>query len=754
MSQSVMSSEHFDPLISEILEQSDANWKASMKDATSVNRRSFLKLVGVAGGGLTLAMSFGPAAFAETADGDLQSLNAYVRVSPEGKIYIYSKNPEIGQGIKTALPMIIAEELDASWDDVVVEQSPIGAIYGRQFAGGSLSIPMNWQSMRQAGATARAMLIEAAAKKWKVDPSTLRTEASKVINANGDAISYGDLAVAAGNLKVPAANSLKFKEKGEYKLLGKRITGVDNLSIVTGEPLFGIDTQLPGMVYASYTKSPRFGGVAKKANLSDIKKLPGISDAFILDAKGSAQELASGVAIIGNSTWAVFQAQKKLKVDWDHTNSSNDSWTAFVEESKKMAGKDGDKVVAERGNVQEGFDSAAKTVESLYTYQFVSHANLEPQNCAAYFKDGKMEIWAPSQTPQGAVGNVGKATGLSADKIKINQMRIGGGFGRRLLNDYVCEVAAIAQKVNAPVKLQWTREQDMAHDYYRPGGFHSFKGAVDGDGKISAWQNHFMTFTNAGRPVSGGSMGKDEFPALNVDNYKLTQTATDIGTQCYAWRAPGACTFAWVVQSFMHELAVAAGRDHRDFLIEVMGEPRWLTEGNTRALNTGRAIEVIKMATEKAGWGKPMPAGRALGLAFHFSHAGHIAEVADVSVDANKKITVHKVTVVGDVGPIVNRSGAENQAEGSVVDGLSTMMDLEITMEGGVIEQSNFHDYRPLRMKNSPEVEVHFIESDFAPTGLGEPVLPPLAPAVCNAIYAATGHRIKTLPISKEGYTV
>ncbi|MGI1678825.1 MAG: molybdopterin-dependent oxidoreductase [Cellvibrionaceae bacterium] len=754
MSQSVMSSEHFDPLISEILSQSDANWKSSMQDAASVNRRSFLKLVGVAGGGLTLAMSFGPTAFAESSEEELNSLNAYVRISPEGAIYIYSKNPEIGQGIKTALPMIIAEELDASWDDVVVEQSPIGSEYGRQFAGGSLSIPMNWQGMRQAGATARAMLVEAAAKKWKVDASTLRTENSKVINANGESIGYGELATAAGNLKVPPAASLKFKEKSEYTLLGKRITGVDNVGIVTGEPLFGIDTALPGMVYASYTKSPRFGGVVKKANLSEIKKLAGIQDAFVLDAKGSAQELASGVAIIGNSTWAVFQAKKKLKIDWDHSKSSSDSWTGFVEQSKKLAGKEGDKVVAERGSLDDGFKNSVKTVESLYTYQFVSHANLEPQNCAAYFKDGKMEIWAPSQTPQGAIGNVGKVTGLAADKIKVNQMRIGGGFGRRLLNDYVCEVAVIAQKLKVPVKLQWTREDDMAHDYFRPGGFHSFKGGVDSSGKISAWQNHFMTFTNGGRPVSGGSMGKDEFPALNVDNYKLTQTATEIGTQCYAWRAPGACTFAWVVQSFMHELAVAAGKDHRDFLIEVMGEPRWLTEGNTRALNTGRAIEVIKMATEKAGWGKSMPAGRGLGLAFHFSHAGHIAEVADVSVDANKKITVNKVTVVADAGPIVNMSGAENQAQGSVVDGLSTMMDLEITMEGGVIEQSNFHDYRPLRMKNSPEVEVHFIESDFAPTGLGEPVLPPLAPAVCNAIFAATGHRIKTLPISKEGYSV
>lgn len=742
-----------DPTIAEIFQQAETELAALSPD---VNRRTFLKLAGIAGGGLTLAMTLGPrTAFGQDMEGPLPGLNAFVRVAPSGEVYIFAVNPEIGQGVKTSLPMIIAEELDAAWDTVVVEQAPIDSKYGRQFAGGSLSIPMNWQAMRQAGATARAMLVEAAAQQWGVDASTLRTENSAVINADGESLSYGELAEAAAKLEVPDAGSLTLKDRSEFKLLGTRVTGVDNEAIVTGKPLFGIDTRLPGMLYASYAKCPRFGGVAKSANLDEVKALPGIRDAFILDAKGSHADLPAGVAIVGDSTWAVFQARKQLKVDWDTSEASTASWTEFSARAKELSTQDGEQVVVETGDVNAAFDDASSTtVESFYTYQFASHAPLEPQNCVAWHQDGKMEIWAPSQTPQRSSATAMAATGIPAADIKVNQTRIGGGFGRRLLNDYVAEVAAIAQRVDAPVKLQWTREEDMAHDHYRPGGFHSFKGAIDADGKLSAWQNHFIGFSYGGRPVSGGSLGKDEFPALNVPNYKLTQTQLETGTPCYAWRAPGANSFGWVMQSFMHEMAVAAGKDHRDFLLEVMGEPRWFSEGNTRSLNTGRAADVIKLATEKAGWGQSLPVGHFHGLAFHFSHAGHVAQVAEVSVDANKKVTVHKVTVAADVGPIVNLSGAENQGEGGVVDALSTMADLEITMENGVVEQSNYHDYRPLRMRSTPEIETHFIQSEHSPTGLGEPTFPPLAPAVCNAIYAATGERIRTLPFSKQGFTV
>jgi isoquinoline 1-oxidoreductase beta subunit len=318
----------------------------------------------------------------------------------------------------------------------------------------------------------------------------------------------------------------------------------------------------------------------------------------------------------------------------------------------------------------------------------------------------------------------------------------------------MCEAAAIAQRTDAPVKLQWTREDDMRHDFFRAGGFHAIKGAVDKAGKLSAWQQHFVTFARDGKPVSGGGMSDQIFPSPMLANYRLTQTSLPWDTPCGPWRAPGSNVYAFVVQSFLHEMAVAAGRDHLEFLLEVFSEPRWFDKGNAWSINTPRATAVIKLAAERAGWGKPMPAGRALGLAFYFSHAGHIAEVADVSVSSDKKIKVHGVTVAADVGPIVNLSMAENQCQGSVVDGLSTMLGQRIDTEAGRVRQTNFHQYPLLRMAHTPEVDVHFIASEYPPTGLGEPALPPLAPAVCNAIFAACGHRIRTLPISEEGYTV
>jgi isoquinoline 1-oxidoreductase subunit beta len=322
------------------------------------------------------------------------------------------------------------------------------------------------------------------------------------------------------------------------------------------------------------------------------------------------------------------------------------------------------------------------------------------------------------------------------------------------MNDYMCEVAAIARRVAAPVKLVWTREEDMQHDFYRPGGFHALKASLDADGKLSGWYDHFITFTHDGsEPVSGGNMRPGEVPENLIEHYKVEQTLLPLGTPTGPWRAPRSNAIAFALQSFLHELSVAADRDHVEFLLELMGKPRWLEPGNPRALNTGRAAAVIRLAAEKGGWGKSLPDGHALGLAFYFSHAAHVAELAEVSVDDKKKLTVHRVTVAADVGPIVNLSGAENQCQGAVMDGLSTMLDLEITMEDGRVQQANFNQYPLMRMRNAPVVDVHFIQSDYSPTGLGEPALPPLAPAVGNAIYTATGHRVRTMPLAKEGFS-
>jgi len=744
--------------LEDLFNEIDPSGDISLSTDDGMDRRAFLKVSGVVGAGFVLAFSLGGKTTAASPTKHSE-LNAYVRISHDGSIFIYSKNPEIGQGVKTSMPMIIAEELDANWNDVIVEQAPINeTLFGRQNAGGSRSIATNWDNLRKAGATARSMLMQAAANRWGVPVKQCTTENGHVFHGSTKReVSYGELANEAAILPIPPEDTLVLKERKDYKILGKRITGVDNHALVTGQPLFGIDQTLPGMLYAVYAKCPAVGGTVDTANLAEIRKLPGVRHAFVLEGNGNVLELKPGVAIVATTTWAAFQAKKRLKVNWDESGASKDSWSDLLKEGQARKERSGNQTLHEKGDVDSTLASSVKSIDSLYTFPFVAHATLEPQNCNAWYRGGAVELWAPTQSTGRCLTSVANVLGITEDNVTIHQTRVGGGFGRRLVNDPSCEAAAISRYINAPVKLQWTREDDMKHDFYRVGGFHSFKGGIDSLGRITSWQDHFITFSEDGeKPVIGGGYRQPsrEFPAQLISNFRLSQSLLPLKTTCGLWRAPSSSSTAWAVQSFVHELAVAAGRDHLEFLLEIMGQPEWLDPKTMYGLNTGRAADVIKLAAEEAGWTKKRPVGRGLGLAFHFSHAGHFAEVAEVSVSKSKKLTVHNVTVAADIGPIVNLSGAENQCQGSVIDGLSTMLGLEITMENGRIQQSNFDTYQLLRMANAPNVNVHFIQSDNPPTGAGEPALPPLAPAVCNAIYAASGHRVRTLPLTKEGFSV
>jgi isoquinoline 1-oxidoreductase beta subunit len=738
-------------------------------ERAGLSRRGFIKLTGVAGGGFVLAMSMGPAArnaLAQPSGSASFNANPYVQIQPDGKVVLFAKNPEVGQGVKTSLPMIVAEELDVDWQQVEVRQSIISAeLYGLQLAGGSTSIPMNYETLRRAGATARAMLVAAAAQRWNVPASELATESGVVrhVRTNRSA-TYGELAEAAAAMPVPDAASVALKPKSEFRLLGKRVTGVDNEKLVRGEPLFGIDQRVPGMVYATYTKGPAIGARAVSANLDAIRKMPGVKDAFVIEQHGNpmvfdlagAPAALSGVAIIASSTYSALQAKKALQVQWDESGASKDSWTAAIAEAKALAAKAPQQVLGEGGDVEKAFANG-KTVEAFYTYHYVSHADLEPQNCTAWFKGDSVEVWAPTQTPQAALDAVAALAGVPKDKVTLHQLRGGGGFGRRLANDSVCEAVLISKQAGGiPVKVQWTREDDMTFDYYRAGGFKALKASVDSAGKLAAWQNHFITFSTDGKtPVVAGNVDKAEFPANVLANQRMVQSLIASKIPTGPWRAPGSNVIAFCVQSFLNECAVAAKRDYVDFLVELMGSPRPLPPDPFGGVfHTGRAVSVIKAVAERSGWGRTLPAGRGLGLAFHFSHQGHFAEVAEVSVDASKKVTVHKVWVVADIGPIVNLSGAENQCQGSVIDALSTAMGLKITFENGRVEQTNFHQYPLVRIDKAPEIDVHFLDTDYAPTGCGEPAFPPAAPAIANAIFAASGQRVRTLPFSAEGYSV
>ena len=669
----------------------------------------------------------------------------------------------MGQGVKTSLPMIIAEQLEVPWKEISIEQGDFDEKkFGNQSAGGSNSTPNNYDNFHLVGATVRTMLVEAAAQTWGVPAAECRAEKAAVIHTSGKSLTYGQLAAKASTLPVPAKSAVTLKQPKDFKLLGTRVAQIDTPAIVTGKPLFGIDMKLPGMLYAIYEKCPAFGGKVVSANLDQIKTLPGVKDAFILGGNGKVKELVPGVAIIADSTWAAMTARKQLKIVWDEGKVATESWDGFVAQAKEKAAQPGARVLRKDGDPDAALAGAAKVVEANYVYPFISHANLEPQNTTAHWKDGVMEIWSPTQIPTIGSGMVNRVLGIPPDKIILHITRAGGGFGRRIGADYLIEAAAIAQKVNAPVKLTWSREDDLQHDQYRPGGLHFLKGGVDAKGKVVAWKNHFFTFGEGGNPGSGGNLSADEFPGRWIANYQAEQTMFDTGWPMGPWRAPGGCVFAWVFHSFIDELAHAGGRDPLELRLEILGDKDEMPAGtppggakgkqNAAPYNVARMRNVLKFAAEKAGWGKKKFAkGSGAGLAFHFSHRGYFAQVAEVTVTKDGELKVDRFVTGADIGAqVVNLSGAENQVEGSVLDGLCVLKSQEINIERGRVVQGNFNDYPLMRITEAPaKVETYFLSTNYPTTGLGEPALPPVAPAICNAIFAATGKRIRQMPLSR-----
>ena len=726
----------------------------------NTDRRDFLKIslgLALSSSGSISMMSLASAEASGT-------LNAYVSINADGSVTIYGPNPEVGQGVNTSLPMIVAEELDAKWDDVRCEAAPVQQQYGMQFAGGSLSIPMRWDEMRKVGATAKEMLCRAAATQWGVPRKELTTADSMVRHSrSGKAAHYKDLVAAASLLSVPDEADVRLKAPEQYRLLGQRISNASAEGIATGEPIFGIDAQIDGMVYASFVKCPSIGGVAKSANLEVIKALPGIIDAFILDGTPGpynfnireSYAIQSGVAIVGKDTWSTFKARETLKIDWDMSTASRDDSDAI--EAEALAALAAGKVETEierAGDVGAAFASAAMTADATYSTDFVSHAQLEPQGVVVSAATSAVEVWTSSQTPVFVTSNLVKLLDVTPGNITVHQLRGGGGFGRRLSNEYIYEAALISRRVGAPVKLQWKREDDMAFDYFRAPTYYRLQGAISTDGQLTGWKNLVASASADGKTANYGAGYRPyDFPGKVIPNVAVEQSFIKSQTPTGAWRAPISNVYAFAEQSFIAELAHTAGQDHRDFLLNAIGDKGWIKEGDMASLNTARARATIEAVTKAAGWGRTLPEGHGLGLAFFLSHSGHIAEVAEVSVEG-KRITVHDVWVAADVGQVVNLSGLENQLQGSVIDGLSSMAAQSISIKKGAVVQSNYDSYPLLRMPQSPRVHVLALNSGYRPTGAGEPALPPLAPAVCNAVFNACGERIRALPISKAGFTI
>jgi isoquinoline 1-oxidoreductase beta subunit len=746
----------------------------------SLNRRSFLQMSALTGGGLALGFYNFPMAAAQGPAKAQLLPGAFINIATDGTITLMATCPEIGQGVKTMLPMMIAEELDVDWSKVRVAQADLDeSRYGGQSDGGSTTTQNNYLPMRRIGAACRQMLISVAAKRWGVAEAECTTEPGRVLHVSSKrSFGYGELAADTADCAPPSMDSVKLKDPKDFRILGKAHANVDNHALVTGKPLFGIDCKVPGMVHAVIAKCPVYGGKVKSANLDEIKKMPGVRNVLIIRnaPAGSAGPSDSttepgvviaaagiepGVAIVADTWWQAQTARKSLKVDWDFGPGVSQSSEKFDQTAAEMMKSAPANTLRSYGDVDRALKEATKVVEATYAYPFLAHGTLEPMNTTASYKDGKMEMWTTSQTPGGGRSQVARALNMQASDITVHICRVGGGFGRRLTNDYAVEAAWLAKQVGVPVKLLWSREDDIDNDNYRPGGYHSFKGGLDAQGKLVAWRQHFITYGEDQRYASGANIDAVEFPSGRVPNYALYASAQPLLLRTGALRAPGHNGYAFAIKGFIDEMATAAGRDPLEFQLELLNAtpvpmPAISSgrRGGNDSLNPERMKGVLQLVAEKSGWAnrKHTP-GRGLGLACHYCHAGYFAEVADVSVDADNRITVHHVWAAGDVGSqIMNPSGAEAQVHGSIIEGMSQMAQ-EITLSDGRVQQTNYHQHMLLRLRQTPTIEIFWRMTEFPPTGLGEPALPPILPAITNAVFAATGKRIRTLPLARSEFS-
>jgi isoquinoline 1-oxidoreductase beta subunit len=715
-----------------------------------MRRRDFVQVTATATGGL-LVLGVLPRAMHGLAGG---TLGPFVEIGPDGGVTISSKNPEIGQGVKTSLPLIVAEELDVAWEQVRVVQADLDRRFGDQFAGGSTAVSENFDALRRAGATARHLLVAAAAARWGVDPATCRTELGSVIHgASRRRLGYGALAAAAARLDPPAEVALK--PRSAYRLIGTRVRATDQPTIATGRVSYGLDVRLPGMLHASVLHPP-FGHRLAALEIAAAERVPGVKRIVRIDPLPSPLHLRQGVAVVADSTWAAIQGVQALRTTWERLAGPPVDSEAIRTAMHEAVVHPGEPVRSD-GDVDQALVRAARVLEATYELPLLAHVPMEPINCTADVGPGRAEVWGPMQDPDGVRELAARVTGLPATAITVHMSRSGGGFGRRLISDYGAEAAYLSKAVGAPVQVLWTREEDLSQDFYRPCAVHRLRAGLDAGGRLVAWDHHLANpsryaYAENGQPPVVSELYPDDFPAGFVPDFRLAYTHIPCGIPGGAWRSTLHSSNAFAVQSFIDELARTLGRDPLGLRLELLGPPRRLDyKGHGGPVfDTGRLAGVLRLAAEKAGWGSPLPAGRARGIAGHFTFGSYAAHVAEVSRAPHGGIRVDRIEVAVDCGLVVNRSGAEAQVQGGVLDGLSATLYGGVTVEGGRVRETNFDRYRLVRMREAPRVETHFVSSEAPPSGLGEPPVPPVAPAVASAVFALTGERPRRLPIIRS----
>jgi len=727
-----------------------------------ISRRAFLKTGSTAATGLLIGFSLplksAAAVNSKHSAPPVLKPNAWLRIDANGRVTVLVEKSELGQGVFTSIPMILAEELEVEWSAIHVEQAPTEPeTYHSLITGGSGSIWGSWTPLREAAAKARELFVQAAAQKWRVPPGGCRAEKGSVVHqSSGRRLSYGRLVETAARLP-PSTGAAHLKEPRDFRIIGRAIPRTDVPSKVDGSAVFGLDVTVPGMLYAVIARCPIFGGKLQSFDATAARAVPSVRDVFQIEPLPNPQHTAGGVAVVAGSTWAAVRGRNALKVSWDRAQN-NESTATLLQLAEAQSLGPATFVAREEGDARAAVRQAEKTIEAVYQLPFEAHATMEPMNCTAHVREDGCEMWVPTQWPNEIRDKLAALSGLPAGSIVVHNTFSGGGFGRRGQWDYPAEAWQISKAVKAPVKLVWTREDDMRHDFYRPASYHRMQGGLSG-GKPIAWTHRIVSTAIreffgsaeqlkdpkrvASQEMGGAAALPYPFPHLRVDFAPLKSRVPRAW-----WRSVSHSFNAFAVESFVDELAVAARKDPYRFRRELLGEdrkvlnPLWPDVCETRRLRG-----VLQLAAEKAAWDKPLPKGRGRGIACHFSFNSYVAQVAEVSLDEDGNVRVHRVVAAVDCGTVVNPDGVRAQMEGAIIFGLSAALKGQITIQDGAVQQSNFHDYPVLRLEEGPVIEVHLVPSTERPSGMGEPGVPPIAPAVANALFAATGKRVRKLPL-------